>query len=49
VFQAATDTERQIVDWVTMITINDAYYWQPDDNEVAEWINFLGLDFTPEG
>jgi len=43
-------TERDMVDWAHMIEINDAFYWQPEDADiVAEWVNFLFFDFTPEG
>lgn len=41
-------TERELRDWAHMVTINDAYYWQPEDADVGEWVNFLFFDFAPE-
>jgi hypothetical protein len=41
-------TERDMVDWAHMVTINDAYFWEKDDVVVAEWVNFLFFDFRPE-
>ena len=42
-------TDRQMVDWAHMTTINDAYYWEPEDAPVvAKWVNFLIFDFKPE-
>jgi hypothetical protein len=41
-------TERQMIDWGTMLMINDCYHWDPLDAEVAEWISFLHLDLVPK-
>lgn len=42
-------TEREMVDWAHMTTINDAYYWEPEDAAVvAKWVNFLIFDLKPE-
>lgn len=42
-------TERQMVDWAHMVTINDAYFWQPEDADVVgKWVNFLIFDLRPE-
>jgi hypothetical protein len=42
-------TEEQMRDWAHMVTISDAYYWEPeDDNVVGEWVNFLFFDFRPK-
>lgn len=42
-------SERQMRDWAHMVTISDAYYWEPeDDDTVGTWVNFLFFDFTPE-
>jgi hypothetical protein len=38
-------TERQMIDWAHMVTINDAYFWLPEDADiVARWVNFLIFD-----
>jgi hypothetical protein len=43
-------SERQLVDWATMILINDVYFWEPEDAElVAEWVDRISLDLIPEG
>lgn len=42
-------TERQMVDWANMVTINDAYFWEPADADiVATWVNFLSFELKPE-
>jgi len=42
-------TERDMVHWADMVTINDAYFWEPQDADVVgRWVNYLSLDFTPE-
>ncbi len=42
-------TDRQMVDWAHMTTINDVYYWEPEDADVvAQWVNFLFFDLVPE-
>jgi hypothetical protein len=41
-------TERQMRDWAHMVTINDAYFWEPEDADVGKWVNFLFFDFEPE-
>jgi hypothetical protein len=42
-------TDQQMRDWAHMIEINDAFYWEPEDADVvAQWVNFLFFDFTPE-
>jgi hypothetical protein len=35
-----------LVDWATMLLINDCYYWKGKDAQlVGEWVGFLSLDF----
>ena len=42
-------TEQQMRDWAHMVTISDAYYWEPEDADVVcGSVNFLFFDFTPE-
>ena len=41
-------TEREMVQWAHMVTANDAYFWQPEDTDVAKWVNFLIFDFRPQ-
>jgi hypothetical protein len=41
-------SERQMRDWAHMVEINDAYYWESEDADVAKWVNFLFFDFTPQ-
>ncbi len=41
-------SERQMRDWATMIQINDAYFWEPADDVVAEWVCRLSMDLIPE-
>jgi hypothetical protein len=42
-------TEREMVDWAHMVTINDVYFWEPQDADVVgRWVNFLFFDFRPE-
>lgn len=42
-------TEREMKNWAHMVTINDAYFWEPEDADVvATWVDFLIFDFTPE-
>lgn len=42
-------TEQQMRDWAHMVTISDAYYWEPEDADVVGgWVNFLFFDFTPQ-
>jgi len=43
-------SERQLVDWATMIVINHVFYWEREDMKiVAEWVDRLSLDLVPEG
>jgi hypothetical protein len=41
-------TERDLRDWAHMVTINDAFFWEPEDADVGKWVNFLFFDFKPE-
>ena len=41
-------SDQELIDWATMITVNDAFYWDWQDEVLAEWINRLTLDFMPE-
>jgi hypothetical protein len=42
-------SERDLIDWATMIIINDVFYWEAEDAAVvAGWINRLSLDFVAE-
>jgi hypothetical protein len=41
--------ERLLIDWATMMIINDAFYWAPEDADVAaEWVDRISLDLIPE-
>jgi hypothetical protein len=42
-------TDQDLIDWATMIMLNDAFYWDWNDDVLAEWINRLHLDFFSEG
>jgi hypothetical protein len=43
-------SERQLIDWATMIMMNDVYYWECEDEDaVGEWVERLSLDLIPEG
>lgn len=37
-------TDQDLVDWATMLMINDAYFWDADDDILAGWINHFHLD-----
>jgi hypothetical protein len=42
-------SERHLVDWATMILINDCYFWEGEDADVvAEWVDSISLDLVPE-
>jgi len=42
-------SDRQIINWATMIMINDAYYWDREDADVVGgWVQQLSLDLIPE-
>lgn len=42
-------TERELRDWAHMVTINDAYFWEPEDADVVgTWVNFLIFELRPE-
>jgi hypothetical protein len=42
-------SERQLIDWATMMIINDAFYWAPEDaGVVAEWVDRISLDLVLE-
>jgi hypothetical protein len=41
-------TQQELIDWATMLLLNDAY--QPDPREedyVAEWLNRISYEFDP--
>jgi hypothetical protein len=41
-------SQRELIDWATMLLLNDAY--QPDPKEedfVAEWLNRISYNFDP--
>ena len=40
--------EQALVDWATMIVINDEFVWDAEDQALTEWLNWLTLDFAPE-
>lgn len=37
-------SDRDLVDWATMLMINDAYYWNWRDSILSEWISRFHLD-----
>lgn len=40
-------TERELVDWATMILINEAFYWTGKNADlIGEWISGLSLDLS---
>ena len=42
-------SERDLVNWATMLMINDAFFWKGEDAEaVGEWVERLHLDLMPE-
>jgi len=41
-------TEQDVRDWAHMVTINDCFFWKPEDDVVGKWVNFLFFDFTPQ-
>jgi hypothetical protein len=42
-------SERDLINWATMVMINDAYYWErKDEDAVGEWVERLSLDLIPE-
>lgn len=40
-------SEKDLVNWATMLMINDAFFWK-DEEAVGRWVNRLGLDLMPE-
>jgi hypothetical protein len=41
-------SERQMVDWGTMLTVNACYFWEREDEELADYIIFLRMDLVPK-
>jgi hypothetical protein len=41
-------SDQDLIDWSTMITINDVFYWDRNDDVLAESISHFHLDFFPE-
>lgn len=41
-------SEQGLIDWATMILINEAFSWDSNDKVLTEWINNLTLDFSVE-
>ncbi len=38
-------TERDLVAWATVLLLNDAYVWDPNDEDlIAEWLNDISLN-----
>ncbi len=38
-------TERDLVYWATILLLNDAYVWDPGDEDlIAEWLNDISLN-----
>jgi hypothetical protein len=38
-------TERDLVVWATVLLLNDAYVWDPADEDlIAEWLNDISLN-----
>lgn len=41
-------TERDLVDWATLLLLNDAYVLDPGDEDlIAEWLNDISLLLDP--
>jgi hypothetical protein len=41
-------SDQELVNWATMILINDAFYWEGVDAElIGEWICRFSLDLVP--
>ena len=41
-------SQRELIDWATMLLLNDAYQPDPNDEEfVAEWLNRISYDLDP--
>jgi hypothetical protein len=41
-------SDQDLIDWSTMIMINDVYHWDSNDDPLSEWINRLHLDLFAE-
>jgi hypothetical protein len=38
-------SERQLIDWATMLLINEVYFWDGEDAAVVvDWLNRISLD-----
>jgi hypothetical protein len=41
-------SQRELIDWATMLLLNDAYQLDPSEEEfVAEWLNRISYNFDP--
>lgn len=41
-------SQRELIEWATMLLLNDAYQPDPNDEDyVAEWLNRISYDFDP--
>ena len=41
-------TERDLVYWATILLLNDAYVWDPGDEDlIAEWLNDISVNLDP--
>ena len=41
-------SQRELIDWATMLLLNDAYQPDPNDEDfVAEWLNRISYDLDP--
>ena len=46
--QRGSISHHELVDWATMLLLNDAYQPDPKDEDfVAEWLNRISQDFDP--
>jgi hypothetical protein len=42
-------SERQLVNWATMLMINDVFFWSGEDAElVGEWLERISMDLIPK-
>jgi hypothetical protein len=42
-------SERDLVNWATMLMINDGFFWKGEDAEaVGEWVNRISLDLIED-
>jgi hypothetical protein len=41
-------SEHELVEWATMLFLNQAYFWEGEDGElIFEWLKNISFDFKP--